>query len=198
MKTTAKRLFAALLCTLMAFCAVTPAFAVGQAAVEPTWQNTIASVTPVGDAPFVKLKLTSEGYKITECRLPRQYDIVFKNGTSVSANIPGEPSHFVPLEVYENYFDVQTPEGTVTLYARVRFASSGSKDMIFSVGQYILQGSLGDDGLPAAGSVAYAFPILEGPCGAEVDEGNVITRIAYFFYSFFRRIENWIAFRFGK
>ncbi len=192
-----KKLLSLLLCAVMAFGAVVPAFAAEQARVEPTWQNTIESVTPVGDAPSVKIRLTPEGYVIDTCRLPQQYDVVFKNGTSVSAQITGEPSHFAPL-VYENFFDVETPEGTVTLYARVMFPGVGTKEINFSVGQYVLQGSLDSDGVPVAGSSVYEFPIIEEPCEPEIDEGSFIVRILYFFYSIYQKIANWFSYHFGK
>ncbi len=198
MKTTQGKLLSLLLCAVMAFGAAIPAFAAGQAEVVPTWQNTIASVTPVGDGPQVKIKLTAEGYKITECRLPQRYDVVFKNGSSAVGQISTEPSHFAPLQVYENFFDVETPDGTITLYAKVMFPGVGAKELNFSVGQYILDGSLGDDGLPVAGSRVYEFPIIEEPCEPEIDEGSFITRILYFFYSAYLKIENWIAYHFGK
>ena len=198
MKGNYKKLISLLLCSIMAFGAVLPAFAAGRTEVKPTWQDTIDSVTPVGDEPFVKLELTAEGYKITECRLPQQYDIVFKDGTKKRARIADEPSHFAPLEVYENYFDVETPEGTVTLYAKVMLPGFGAKEAYFSVGQYMLDGSLGDDGIPVAGSMVYEFPIIEEPCEAEIDEGGFITKILFFLYSLYHKIESWIVYHFSK
>ena len=197
MKTTTK-LLSILLCAVMAFGAVLPAFAAAQPEAEPTWQNTIESVTPVGDEPFVKIRLSAEGYKIEECRLPQQYDVVFKDGTSVSAQITAEPSHFAPLEIYENFFDVETPEGTVTLYAGITISQTDAEVAYFSVGQYVLQGSVGEDGIPVAGSMAYEFPIFVEEFESEVDEGNLFTRILYFFYSVYQKIESWIVYHFGK
>ena len=198
MKTKTKKLLSILLCVIMAFGAAIPAFAAAQPKVEPTWQNTIESVTPVGDGPYAKIKLTAEGYKIEECRLPQQYDVIFKDGTSTSVQIASEPSHFAPLVVYENFFDVETPEGTITLYAGVNVTQHDAKEAYFSVGQYVLDGSLGDDGEPVAGSMVYEFPILTETFEAEVDEGNLFTRILHFFYSLYQKIESWIVYHFGK
>ena len=198
MKTISKKLLSILLCATMGFGAAIPAFAAAQPKVEPTWQNTIDSVTPVGDAPYVKIKLTAEGYKIEECKLPQQYDVVFKDGTTASAQITAEPSHFAPLEIYENYFDVETPEGTVTLYAGVTISKTNAKEAYFSVGQYVLDGSLGEDGVPVAGSSVYEFPILTETFEADVDEGNLFTRILHFFYSVYQKIERWVVYHFGK
>ena len=192
-----KTLLSLLLCALLAFGAVLPAFAAARSQVEPTWQDTIASVTPVGDGPHVKLALTAGGYKITECRIPQRYDVIFKDGTKTSVPIPDEPSHFIPLYVYENYFDVETPDGTITLYAAVKFYSD-VKETYFSVGQYILDGSVGDDGVPVAGSSSYEFPIFEEKCESEIDEGNFITKILYFFYSLYLKIQKWFVLHFGK
>ncbi|MBQ7638336.1 MAG: hypothetical protein IJS90_05520 [Clostridia bacterium] len=201
MKKTTKKLVSLLLCAVMAFCAVLPAFAAEQPSSEPTWQNTIESVTPEGE-PFVKLKLTAEGYKITECTLPQRYNVVFKDGTSVRAEISSEPSHFIPLYVYETYFDVETPEGVITLYSAVKFYSD-KKEAYFSVGQYVLEGSTDENGEPAAGSGAFEFPIFEEKCASDVDEGGFVVKVLYFFYSVYLKIENWIKlrwynFRYGK
>ena len=163
MKTKTKKLLSLFLCAILTFGMVLPAFADERPAVEPTWQNTIETVTPVGDEPFVKLQLTPEGYQITECRLPQQYTVAFKDGTSKTVSISGEPDHFIPLYVYENYFDVETPDGVITLYAAVNFYAD-SKEARFSVGQYVLDGALGEDGRPVAGSGVYEFPILEEKC----------------------------------
>ncbi|MBQ6065547.1 MAG: hypothetical protein IJK89_01875 [Clostridia bacterium] len=198
MKTNAKKHLSVLLCAVMVFGAALPAFAAGQTEVKPTWQNTVESVTPVGDAPCVKIKLSAEGYKIEECKLPQRYDVVFKDGTSVSAQIPAEPSHFAPLACCEYFFDVETPEGPITLYAAAAFSGVGEKKVVFSVGQYVLDGSLGNDGVPVAGSRVYEFPILEEPCEPEVDEGGFLTKILYFFYSIYQKIESWIVYHFGK
>ena len=193
-----KKLLSLLLCAVLAFGAVLPAFAAGSAEVLPTWQNTVETVKPVGDAPFVKIKLTYEGYEITECRLPQQYEIVFKDGTKQNARISAEPSHFAPKAVYENYFDVKTPEGTITLYARVMFAGDDETEMHFSVGQNILDGSLREDGTPAPGSTVYEFPIIEEKCETEVDKSNFFVRIVYFFYSIYLKVERWFVYHFGK
>ena len=197
MKNQTRMLLSVLLCAVMAIGAVLPAFADELPPVEPTWQNTIESVTPVGSEPYVKLKLTPEGYMITECQLPRQYNVVFKDGTSTSVQIASEPSHFAPLHMYENYVDVETPDGTVTLYARVTLSPAGGKEAKFSVGQFILQGTLGDDGVPVAGSSTHAFPIYEEACRTETDEGTVLVRILYFFYSIYLKIQSFFVYHLG-
>lgn len=198
MKTkTLKTILSFLLCAVMAFGVVLPAFAAGQTEVKPTWQDTIASVTPVGDEPFVKLELTPEGYKIAECSLPQQYTVAFKDGTSKTVSISGEPDHFIPLYVYENYFEVETPDGVITLYAAVNFYAD-IKEAHFSVGQYVLDGTLGDDGQPVAGSGVYEFPIMEEKCESEIDEGNFIVRILYRLYTLWLKIENWFVRHFHK
>ena len=192
-----KKSLSVLLCVVMAFIVIIPVFAAGQTEVKPTWQNTVASVTPIGDGPTVKLELTPEGYKIAECRLPQKYTVAFKDGASKTVSIPGEPDHFIPLYVYENYFDVETPDGVITLYAAVNFYAD-IKEARFSVGQYVLDGTPGEDGQPAAGSGVYEFPILEEKCESEIDEGNFIVRILYRLYTVWLKIENWFAQRFGK
>lgn len=198
MKTkTCKTLLSFLLCAVLTFGAAIPAFAAGQSKAEPTWQNTIESVIPVGDEPYVKVKLSAGGYKIEECRLPQKYTIEFKGGTSKTVSIPGEPDHFIPLYVYENYFDVETPDGVITLYAAVNFYAD-IKEARFSVGQYVLNGALGEDGRPVAGSGVYEFPIMEEKCESEIDEGNFIVRILYRLYTLWQKIENWFMQRFGK
>ena len=197
MKKNIKKLLS-LLCAILVFGAAVPAFAAEETGVEPTWQNTIESVTPVGDGPAVKIELTPEGYKIAECHLPQKYTVVFKDGTSTTVSISDEPDHFAPLIIYENFVDVDTPDGTVTMYARVRFPGAGTAETYFSVGQYVLQGSLGEDGVPVAGSVAYEFPIFEEKCDSEIDESNSIVRILYFFYSVYLKVQKWFAYHFGR
>ncbi len=197
MKTKTKKLLSLFLCAILTFGMVLPAFADERPAVEPTWQNTIETVTPVGDEPTVKLQLTPEGYQITECRLPQQYTVAFKDGTSKTVSISGEPDHFIPLYVYENYFDVETPDGVITLYAAVNFYAD-IKEARFSVGQYVLDGTLGEDGQPVAGSGVYEFPILEEKCESEIDEGNFIVRILYRLYTLWQKIENWFVLHFLK
>lgn len=198
MKTNTKRLLSLLLCAIMAFGAAITASAEGSPDVEPTWQHAVESVTPVGDEPFVKLKLSPSGYKIVECRIPMQYDVVFKNGTSTSVKLSGEPTHFIPLYSYEYYFDVETPGGTISMYAGVRFYSD-VKEAYFSFGQLVfVQGSLGDDGVPVDGSSWAAIPIEEEKCESELDEGNFVVRILYFFYSVYLKIQRWFVLHFGK
>ena len=198
MQQTTQKLLSLLLCAVMAFGAVLPAFAAEKTGVEPTWQETIASVTPVGDGPAVKIKLTPEGYKIAECHLPQKYTVAFKDGTSTTVSISDEPDHFAPGVIYENFFDVDTPDGTITLYARVRFPNVGTAETNFSVGQYVLQGSLGEDGVPVAGSVAYEFPIFEEKCESEIDESNFIVRILYSLYKVCLKIQHWFVVHFQK
>ncbi len=53
MKTKTKKLLSLFLCAILTFGMVLPAFADERPAVEPTWQNTIETVTPVGDGPTV-------------------------------------------------------------------------------------------------------------------------------------------------
>lgn len=198
MKTKLQKLISLLLCAVLLSGAALPVFAAGQNEIEPTWQNTIASVTPVGDGPEVKSMLWYDGYKITQCKLPPQYEIVFKDGTKTTARIPDTPSHFAPGMVYENFFDVETPEGTLTLYAAVMFAGVDTTETVFSVGQYILDGSLGDDGLPVAGSRVCEFPIFEESCEPEVDKGNLFVRFVHFFYSLYLKAERWFVSHFGR
>ncbi len=198
MKKTNKKLISLLLCLIMAFSAAMPVLAVGQFKAEPTWQNTVESVTPVGDEPNVKLKLSAEGYKIEECTIPMRYDIVFKDGTSTSVQLSGEPSHFIPLYAYEYYFDVETPDGVIGMYAGVKFYSD-VKEAYFSVGELVFeQGSLGKDGVPVLGSSWYEVPIEEEKCDAQIDESNIIVRILYFFYSVYLKVQKWFVLHFGK
>ena len=197
MKKTNKKLISLLLCLIMAFGAAMPVLAAGQSKVEPTWQNSIESVTPVGDEPYLKVKLSAGGYKIAECKLPQTYTVAFKDGTSKTVSISGEADHFIPLYVYENYFDVETPDGVITLYAAVNFYAD-IKEARFSVGQYVLDGALGEDGQPVAGSGVYEFPIMEEKCESEIDEGNFIVRILYRLYTLWLKIENWFTVHFHK
>ena len=197
MKALTKKLLSLLLCAALALGVILPAFADEPSAIEPTWQNVIESVTPVGGEPSVKLKLTPEGYKIVECTVPERYDVRFKDGTSTSVTRPDEPSHVIPLFVYEYYFDVETPEGVVTLYAGVRYYTD-VKEAYFCVGQYVLDGTLGEDGVPVAGSMEYHFSISEEPCKAEKDEGKLITRILYFLYTCYLKVQKWFVLHFHK
>lgn len=195
---TINTLISLLLCAALAFGAVLPAFAAKQSEVKPTWQNAIESVTPVGDEPFVKLKLSPEGYKITECRLPQTYTVTLKDGTSKNVSISGEPDHFIPLHIYENFFDVETPEGTITLYAGVTIPYVGAKETVFSVGQYVLDGTLGEDGMPTAGSSVYEFPILEEHCTPETEKAGIIVRILFFFYTGYLKVKSWFVSHFVR
>lgn len=198
MKRTNRKLLTLLLCVIMAFGAVLPVFADELPEVEPTRQSAIESVTPVGDEPNVKLKLSAEGYKIEECTIPMRYDIVFKDGTSTSVQLSGEPSHFIPLYAYEYYFDVETPDGVISMYAGVKFYSD-VKEAYFSVGELVFeQGSLGKDGVPVLGSSWYEVPIEEEKCDAQIDESNIIVRIMYFFYSVYLKVQKWFVLHFGK
>lgn len=88
-----------------------------------------------------------------------------------------------------SYFDVDTADGPITLYAAVRLRP-GTKQVMFVIGQHIAA-DLTDDGKPFRGYVNYAISAEE--CRTGIDEGSFIVRVLYSVYSLFQKIRNMFA-----
>ena len=186
MKTTTKKLLSMLLCAIMAFGAVIPAFAAEQPEAEPTWQNTIESVTPVGDEPYVTLELTPKGYIFTDYSIPREYDVAFKDGTSERVRIPRKEvmDLFYDGSYIGHFFDVDAGGETITLYACIVF-NEETKQSVFEIGQVLIapveyEGEIYDG--------YYYFLISNESCRTEIDDSSIIARILYPIFSVFDRI----------
>ena len=185
-----RKIISLLLCGVLLLCAVIPAFAWEWPEIEPDWDNYVESVTPVGDEPYMKIKLTPKGYVFEDHYLPPRYDVVFKDGSSQSYTISDRSTEYVEGYYYASYFDVDTADGPITLYAAVQLRP-GTKQGLFVIGQHIEVDLTDDDGKPFKGYVNYAITAEE--CRTEIDEGSFIVRVLYSVYSLFQKIRNMFA-----
>ena len=182
-----KKTISGLLAVIMLFaCAAIPASADNQPSPEPTWQNYIESVTPVGDEPYLKLELTPAGYIFTDYYIPMEYDIAFKDGTTQTVKVPRKVYYDIYFDGYYigHSFDVGAGNETLTLYVCIEF-DSDTKTAVFETGQIITvpteyEGEIYD--------YYYYYKISGVPCRAEIDDSSFIARILYPFYAFFEKI----------
>ena len=186
MKTTTKKLPAVLLCVILTFGAAILAFAAEQPEVESTWQNTIESVTPVGDEPYVTLELTPTGYIFTDYAIPREYDVAFQDGTTERVRIPRKQKIdlFYDGNHVGDFFDVESGDETITLYACIIF-NAETKQSRFELGQALIvpEEYEGDEY-----EVYYYFLISGESCRTEIDDSSMIARVLYPIFSMFNRI----------
>ena len=167
-------------------CAATPASADNQPSPEPTWQNYIDSVTPVGDEPYLKLELTPTGYIFTNYYIPMKYDVTFKDGTFERVQVPRKVYYDIFYDGYYigHYFDVDASDETLTLFVCIDFdPDSGTAE--FETGQVVTvpteyEGEIYD--------YYYFYEISTEPCRVEIDDSSFIARLLSPVYSVFEKI----------
>ena len=166
--------------------AAIPVCAEGSPSSEPTWQNYIASVTPVGDEPYLKLELTPTGYIFTDYYIPMQYDITFKDGTTQRVQIQRKVYYDLYYDGYYigHIFDVDAGDETLTLFACIDFDRENGTGL-FETGQIVTvpeeyEGELYD--------YYYFHEISVEPCRTEMDDSSFLARILYPVYSVFEKI----------
>ena len=182
-----KKLMSFLLAAVLLLgCMVIPVFADDRQSPEPTWQNFIESVTPVGDEPYLKLELTPAGYIFTDYYIPTKYDITFKDGTSERVQILRKVYYDLYFDGYYigHCFDVDAGGETLTLYVCIYFDNE-SRIALFETGQMLTvpeeyEGEMYDS--------YYFYKISAVPCKTEIDDSSFIARILYPVYSFFEKI----------
>lgn len=186
MKTTTKKLLSVLLCIIMAFGAAIPVFAEEQPKAEPTWQDTIESVTPVGDEPYVTLELTPTGYIFTDYAIPREYDVAFNDGTTERFRIPRKQKIDLFSDGYYigELFDVEAGGETVTLYVCISFDEK-TKQSEFEIGQLVTV-TVEHEGITYYYTHTYGISVES--CRTEIDDSSFLARILYSVYSMFNRI----------
>ena len=190
MKRAVKALTASLLCFVLLSGALIPAGAWEWPEVTAVWQDYIETVTPVGDAPYVKMQLTYTGYVFTDWSVPAAYDIVMKDGSTQRCTIADKPDLFADGYVIGYFFDADAGDRTITLCAMIEPASRNAETCVFEVGEYITTPAQGDDGPLEVYSFA---PITTEPCDTEVDGGNVPTRIVFWFYNAWQTIRRFVT-----
>ena len=184
-KTPAARLTAVFLVLSLFAYLMIPALAAEPAMPEPTWQNVIESVTPVGE-PWVTLDLMPNGYIFTDYSIPRDYDVTLRDGTTQRARIPWEEY----LDLFEDgayighFFDMETADETITLYALIYFDEE-NRQGFFELGQVVFvpveyEGELYDR--------AYYHMISIEPCRTEIDDSSFLARLLYPVYATFQKI----------
>ena len=116
--------------------AAIPVFADDQPAPDPTWQNYIESVTPVGGEPYLKLELTPTGYIFTDYYIPMKYDITFKDGTVQTAQVQRKVYYDLYYDGYYigHCFDVDAGDETLTLFVCIDFDNETGTGL-FETGQ---------------------------------------------------------------
>ena len=166
--------------------AVIPVSADDQPISEPTWQNYIESVTPVGDEPYLKLELTPTGYIFTDYYVPMEYDITFKDGTTERVKIPRKVYYDIYFDGYYigHCFDVDAGGETLTLFVCIDF-DRDDETAVFEIGQMVTyhveyEGEIYD--------YYYFHEISVEPCRTEKDDSSLIARILYPVYSVFEKI----------
>ncbi|MBR4726819.1 MAG: hypothetical protein IK080_02910 [Clostridia bacterium] len=184
----AKQLLCALLALILCAGICLPASADEFVEPEPTWQNYIESVTPVGDAPYMKLELTPKGYQFTDVAIPRQYDVVFKDGTTKTYHVSSQPYFFNDGYWFGSKFDVDCGDDTITLYADLCFYDSDGIS-IYEIGQYILT-PYEEDG--ETYEISSFLTITEQVVEPEIDNGSLWVQIQYFFYRLYWRIRSFL------
>ena len=185
-----KKLLSLLLCGVLLLCSVFPVFARTEIVWEeavPTWQNYIETITPVGETPYMKLKMTPKGYVFTDCYIPLQYDVAFKDGTTETFRISSQPDVYYDADVgygdvsYYNYFTVGTDDEELYMVVGLDYDESKKQGLFFI--EQIVEVDITVNGTPATGWTS--GPILTEICETETDDGNYLTRLLYAFYSLF-------------
>lgn len=162
-----------------------PAFAAEQTIPEPTWQNVIESITPIGE-PWVTLDLMPNGYIFTDYSIPREYDVKLKDGTTQRARIPRrEVQELFSDGLYiGHYLDVETADETITLYALIFFFEE-NKQSVFEIGQVVYvpveyEGEMHER--------PYYHTISVAPCRTEIDDSSFLARLLYPVYAAFQKV----------
>ena len=184
-KTFIVRLSAVLLVLTLFAGMMVPALAAEQTMPEPTWQNVIESVTPIGE-PWVTLDLMPNGYIFTDYSIPQEYDVVLKDGTTQRVRIPRREVQelFYDGNYIGHFFDVETESETITLYALI-FFDEENKQSIFEIGQVVTapveyEGEQYDRN--------YYYRISVEPCRTEIDDSSFLARMLYPIYAAFQKI----------
>lgn len=162
-----------------------PAFAAEQTMPEPTWQNVIESITPIGE-PWVTLDLMPNGYIFTNYSIPREYDVALKDGTTQRVRIPRREVQdlFKDGMYVGHFFDVETGSETITLYALI-FFDEENKQSIFEIGQVVTAP------VEYEGEVYYRnyyYRISVEPCRTEIDDSSFLARVLYPIYAAFQKV----------
>ena len=184
-KTFAIRLTAVLLMLTLCVSLTLPAFAAEQPIPEPTWQNVIESITPIGE-PWVTLDLMPNGYIFTDYSIPREYDVALKDGTTQRVRIPRREVQdlFKDGMYVGHFFDVETESETITLYALI-FFDEENKQSILEIGQVVTAP------VEYEGEVYYRnyyYRISVEPCRTEIDDSSFLARLLYPVYAAFQKI----------
>ena len=181
-----KKRISLLLSVILVFGAALPALAAEETEAGPTWQETITSVTPVGDDPWLMLELTPAGYIFTNYSIPMEYEVAFKDGTTQSVRIPRKQKIdlFQDGQYIGELFVVDTDSGVVTLYARIVFDEKTTQS-VYEIGQFVF--------VPVEyeGETYFVpkyFPISDQPCRTEIDDSSFLARMLYPVFAFFQRI----------
>ena len=185
-KTFAAKLTAVLLAFVLLAGMTMPAFAAEQAMPEPTWQNVIESITPIGE-PWVTLDLMPNGYIFTDYSIPRDYDVALKDGTTQRVRIPRREVQdlFSDGRHIGHYFDVETANETITLYAVIYLNDENRQQGVFEVGQVVFvpveyEGKTYDK--------PYYYLIFSEPCRTEIDDSSFLARLLYPIYAAFQKV----------
>ena len=185
-KTFAAKLTAVLLAFVLLAGMTMPAFAAEQAMPEPTWQNVIESITPIGE-PWVTLDLMPNGYIFTDYSIPRDYDVTLKDGTTQRVRIPRREVQdlFSDGRHIGHYFDVETANETITLYAVIYLNDENRQQGVFEVGQVVFvpvayEGKTYDK--------PYYYLLFSAPCRTEIDDSSFLARLLYPIYAAFQKI----------
>ncbi len=182
-----KKTLSLILAVILLFaCTTVPVSADDLTAPDPTWQNYIESVTPVGDEPYVKLELTPAGYIFTDYYIPMEYDIAFKDGTTERVRVPRKVYYDLYFDGYYigHCFDVEAGDETLTLFACIDFyEQTGPAE--FELGQII---NVPEEYEGETYYYSYYYDISVEPCRTEIDDSSFIARMLYPVYSFFEKI----------
>lgn len=162
-----------------------PAFAAEPAMPEPTWQNVIESITPLGE-PWVTLDLMPNGYIFTDYSIPQEYDVVLKDGTTQRVRISRTEVQelFYDGNYIGHFFDVETADETITLYALI-FFDEENKQSIFEIGQVVTAPVEYEGELYYRN---YYYRISVEPCRTEIDDSSFLARLLYPVYAAFQKI----------
>ena len=185
-KTFVLRLTAVLLVLALCFSLTLPALAADPEMPEPTWQNVIESITPIGE-PWVTLDLMPNGYIFTNYSIPREYDVALKDGTTQRVRIPRREVQdlFSDGRHIGHYFDVETASETITLYAVIYLNDEKRQQGVFEVGQVVYipveyEGKTYDK--------PYYYLIFSEPCRTEIDDSSFLARVLYPIYAAFQKV----------
>lgn len=187
----------ALLCALLTVVTLFPCLSCAKWTENDVWEDDFTAIRPVDDAPYAKMKLTVTGYQFTEWHIPEKYELTLPDGSTreitmenpmqIGNSGPGQGGS--PRQAgYQ--FDAVVDGETYTFAATLTFHEK-ERQCVFTVWQ--LERVDEEDGSDPAVPVA---TLLREPCDTEVDRGGIFTRIGYWFYSIFVKINDFVEERF--